>query len=253
MTRAKLWSAVVFGTCGLLACSKQGSAPEPENSYTASHDPTLNEPPPATDPVADPAAGTTATPGIEPGPIAGTTDPSISKPATGVTGIEPSTPAPLTDGQIAKVAETVDKGEIDQAKEVQKKAKNPQVKKLAAQLIQHHTKNKQKGQSLVKKEELTPEASPVSEDLSAKAEKNLQSIKDATAPAEAERAYVDAQIAQHEEVLQLLTTRLIPSAVNTDLKAQLEETRKMVEQHIEQARKVKEAISGTEAAVPPAG
>src|SRR5688572_16500497 len=123
MTRAKVWSAVVVGSLGLLACSKQGSTPEPENSYTAANDPVLTDPAPAADPVAQPAPGTTASPGLEPAPVGGTIDPSISKPATGVAGIEPSTPAPLTDGQIAKVAETVDKGEIEQAKEVQKKAK----------------------------------------------------------------------------------------------------------------------------------
>jgi putative membrane protein len=251
MKSSKCLSAVVFGSISLIACSKQGSSPEPESSYTASNDPMLAEPPPAADPVAEPAPGTTAQPGLMPDPVGGPGEPS--QPATGVAGIAPSTPAPLTDGQIAKVAETVDSGEIEQAREVQKKAKSPQVKKLAARLIQHHTKSKQKRQTLAKREELKLEESPVCEQLAAKAEQNLESIKAASAPSEAERTFVDAQIAQHQEVLDLLDNRLIPSAVNADLKAQLEETRKMVESHIEEARKVKQAISASPASSAPSG
>jgi signal transduction histidine kinase len=48
--------------------------------------------------------------------------------------------------------------------------------------------------------------------------------------------------------------RSLPSAVNTDLKAQLEETRSMVQQHIEEARKIQQALSeAASAAPPPAG
>lgn len=251
--RSSKWisSALVVGSFGLLACSKQGASPEPENAYTASNDSTLTEPAPAPDALATPAPGT-SDPALAPDPV-GTIDPSMSKPATGIGAVPAPSTTPLTDGQIAKVAETVDKGEIEQGKEVQKRAKNPQVKQLAAQLIQHHTKSKQKGASLVKKEQLTLEESAVGDQLGSKAEQNLQTIKAASAPAEAERAYVDAQISQHEEVLELLNTRLIPSAVNADLKAQLEETRKMVETHIEQARKVQQKLSEAATATPPAG
>lgn len=242
MASSKLISAFVFGTLSVVACSKQGSTPEPESSYSAANDQTMAESPPPADPVADPAAGSTASAALEPGPI-DTTD-IAGKPAVGVgAGVTPQPSTPLTDGQIAKVAETVDTGEIEQSKEAQKRAKNPQVKQLATQLLQHHTKSKQKGDTLVKKAELTPEDSSVASDISTKAEANLLTIKNAEAPADVERAYVDAQISQHEAVLELLNTKLIPNAVNAQLKAQLEETRKMVEQHILKARKVKQALS----------
>jgi putative membrane protein len=97
---------------------------------------------------------------------------------------------------------------------------------------------------------LTPEESPISAELTSKAEEALQSIKAASAPADAERAYIDAQVKQHETVLELINTRLLPSAVNAELKAQLEETRSMVEKHIEEARKVQQALSETPSAVP---
>lgn len=255
MANSKLFYAVVIGSMSALACSKQGASQDPENAYTASNEATQNEAALAPDPV---AAAPAPEPNLEPGPI-GATGPSgiAGAPGTGApmtAPAAPAQPAPLTDGQILKVAETVDKGEIEQSKEMQKKARNPQVKKLAASLIQHHTKNKQKGQSVGKKAQLTPEDSSVATELTAKAEENLQTIKAAGDAKEAEQAYVDSQIRQHETVLELLNTRLIPSAMNADLKAALEETRKMVETHIEEARKVKQAISDTAAApTPPSG
>src|SRR5690349_24033749 len=104
MTRSKLYSSMLLGSLVLLACNKQGSGPEPENGYTASNDPILNEPTPAADPVAQPAPGTAAGAGLEPGPVA-ITDPSTSVPTA---ASSESAAVPLTDGQIAKVAETVD-------------------------------------------------------------------------------------------------------------------------------------------------
>jgi putative membrane protein len=246
MSNPKLSCALVLGSIGLLACSKQGSSPEAENAYTASNDTTTVEA--TADPMASSEPNTPTEPSYQPAPIPGSAG---EAPAGGPPPASAETTA-LTDAQIIKVAETVDKGEIEQAKEAQKKVKNPQVKKLASHMISQHTKSKQKGASLAKKAQLTPADSPVATELTTKAEETLQTLKTA-APADIDRAYVDAQVKQHETVLELLNTRLIPSAVNTDLKAQLEETRSMVERHIEEARKVQQALSETATTPAPAG
>lgn len=249
MANSRLFCAVVVGSIALVACSKQGTTQEPANAYTASNEATPNEAALSPDPLA--AAPSTADPALEPGPVGATGPAGTAAPSTAAS--TPAAAAPLTDGQILKVAEAVDKGEIEQSKEVQKKAHNPQVKKLAAELIQHHTKSKQKGQTLGKKAQLTPEDSTVSSELSAKAEENLQTIKTAADAKGAETAFVDGQIRQHETVLELLNTRLIPNAMNADLKAQLEETRKMIETQIEDARRVKQAMDTAAAPTPPSG
>jgi putative membrane protein len=244
MKNSTLFCALVFGSISLVGCSKQGSSPEAENAYTAQTETTTVE---ATrDPM---APNTPSDPTYQPAPIAGGT--TVDAPAGGPPPAS-SEPVALSDAQIVKVAETVDKGEIEQAKEAQKKSKNPQVKKLASHMIAQHTKSQKKGATLAKKAQLTPEDSPVASELSTKAEEALQTLKTA-APAELDKAYVDAQVKQHETVLELLNTRLIPSAVNADLKAQLEETRSMVEKHIEEARKIQQALTDSASATPPAG
>jgi len=247
MKNSKLLCALVLSSIGLAACSKQGSSPEAENAYTAQTETTTVE---AThDPMASGAPTMPSDPSYQPAPIAGGTAadaPAGGPPPAGTEAVA------LSDAQIVKVAETVDKGEIEQAKEAQKKSKNPQVKKLASHMIAQHTKSQKKGATVAKKAQLTPEDSPVATELSTKAEEALQTLKSA-APAELDRAYVDAQVKQHETVLELLNTRLIPSAVNADLKAQLEETRNMVQQHIEEARKIQQALSEANPAPATAG
>jgi putative membrane protein len=253
MANSKLFCAVVVGSLSLIACSKQGATEEPQTAATVSTEPPQTEPGGSGAEMA--AASNPGEATLEPGPV-GATGPSGVGPtpiAPATAAPAPAAAAPLTDGQILKVAEAVDKGEIEQSKEVQKKARNPQVKKLAAELIQHHTKNKQKGQTVGKKAQLTLEDSTVLSELSAKAEENLQTIKAAPDAKLAEQAYVESQIRQHETVLELLNTRLIPSAMNAELKSALEETRKMVETHIEEAKRVKQAITETGAASTPPG
>lgn len=149
---------------------------------------------------------------------------------------------PLTDGQILEVAETVDKGEVQQAQAMQSKAQSSAVQQLAQHLIQDHQKNEQKIENVEQSAQVSPEESALSHDLQQTAQQTVQQIQQQPA-SEAERTFVNAQVSQHQKVLQLLNDRLIPSAINSDLKQRLEETRKMIEQHLERAKQVQEALS----------
>lgn len=252
MTNSMLLRGLMAGSLLLIGCAKQGTSSESESGASASDETTGGAM------AADPPSTTEATPAtasvVEPGPV-GATGPTA---ATGgdivapTAPVAPPAPAPLTDGQIVRVSEAVDSSEIDQAKEVQKKAKNPEVKKLAARILQQHTKNKQKAQTVAKRAQLKAEESTVATDVTTKSEESLQSIKTAAAPSDAERAFVDGQVRQQESVLELLNTRLIPNAINADLKAQLEETRKIIEKHIEETKRVQQALQAAPAS-PPSG
>ncbi|HEY6879125.1 MAG TPA: DUF4142 domain-containing protein [Polyangiales bacterium] len=204
-------SSLLFG-----ACAKQTPAPETAANVPPAQPAVVAEAPPPPEPVAPP----------------------VEEP--------PPAPAPLTDAQIAKVLETVDEGEIAQAKLAQKKSKNPKVKKFAAHMIQQHTKAKAKGAALAKKSKLTPEDSPVSQELSEKGAQHLATLEGAEA-ATFDAAYITAQAQQHQEVLSLLDTRLTPSATDAALKSLLSETRTMVETHATEAKALEASV-----AAPPA-
>jgi putative membrane protein len=207
-------SSLVFG-----ACAKKG----PESETAAS----LPPPPAQTIVVAEPAP-----PPVEPAPLPA--PPPVEQPAP--------VPATLTDAQIVHVLATVDSAEIEQAKLAQKKSKNPQVKKFAAHMIQHHTKSKTKGAAWAKKAKLTPEESPVSTELTSKGAAQLEALNTAE-PALFDTTYIGGQATQHQEVLTLLNAQLEPNSQSPDLKAMLGEVKTMVEGHITEATTIQQALN----------
>ncbi|HEX5658759.1 MAG TPA: DUF4142 domain-containing protein, partial [Polyangiales bacterium] len=204
-------SSLLFG-----ACAKQTPPPEAPPSLPPAQTIVVAEAPP-------------------PEPVA----PPVEEPP-------PPPPAPLTDAQIAKVLDAVDTGEIAQAKLAQKKSKNPKVKKFAAHMIQAHTKSSTKAKAWAKKVKLTPEETPVSQELTAKGEQNLASLESADA-ASFDAAYVAAQAQAHQEVLTLIDSRLAPGATDEQLKAFLTETRTMVETHATEAKELEATVSAAPA------
>jgi len=153
-----------------------------------------------------------------------------------------SKPAPLTDDQIAMITDKVNAGEVEQAKLAKEKAKDKRVRQYAQHMIQQHTKAKNKGDQLAKKEKLAPSESPVSTDLTSSASQALESLKTAEATS-FDKTYIDSQIQQHQRVLDLLNSQLIPNATNMDLKAQLEEARSMVETHLAEAKELQMSLA----------
>jgi putative membrane protein len=95
---------------------------------------------------------------------------------------------------------------------------------------------------LVTKLHVTPELSPTSESLKAGGEKNvaaLQLLKGAAL----DRAYVDHEVAYHQQVLEALDAVLIPGAKNQELKGLLVKVRPAFVAHLEHARHLQSALN----------
>jgi putative membrane protein len=176
------------------------------------------------------------------------TAPPIEEPAEPTTNPTPSTaeraempaqPAtsPLDDNQIVRVVSTVDSGEIEQGQLAQQKASDVRVKKFAQQMIDQHSKSKQKNLTLIKQQQLLPSNSSVANDLTDNGSRVLDSLNRVEGP-DFDKTYIDAQVDQHQAVLDLLNSRLIPDATNAELRSQLEQTKKMVEQHLQHAKSI---------------
>lgn len=229
--------AVLCAATALLsfACSSDEET-TPQSGYpetSGAEEPMTAE---ADPPAAEPALPETSE--THPGPVAAGVDPvsPASDPAMGKA-------ADLSDEQIAKITETVDTGEIEQAKVAQTKAKSPSVKKFAKQMATHHGKSKKDGAKLAKQSSLEPQESPVCDDLKRKGDDTLETLKSAERT-EFDQKYIDAQVTQHEEVLNLIDRQLMPSAESPELKAQLEKTRTMVDGHLTEAKAIQAELAG---------
>jgi putative membrane protein len=187
-------------------------------------------------PPPDPAPQAAPEPAPPPAPVAEAPPPPPAPPA------EP----PLSDAQVAAVADASHSAEIDAGKLAQAKAKDARVKKFAAMMVSHHSDAKKKQEKLLSKEKLAPAESPMSAKVKSDAENELASLKSATG-ADFDKAYVDLQIKMHEDTLNAIDTKLLPNVKDAGLKAQLEEFRPKVEEHLKQAKELQSSLGAAPA------
>jgi putative membrane protein len=151
-------------------------------------------------------------------------------------------PAALSDAEIAKITDSVDSAEIEQANVASSRAKHESVKQFAQHMIAQHTASKQKGADLVHKKSVTPVSSTVSGNLQRDGMQMLEKLK-ASDLAAFDATYIAGQIEEHQQVLQLLNSQLIPSATDADLRALLTDARAMVERHIAAAKTIQQSLA----------
>lgn len=145
------------------------------------------------------------------------------------------TPAPLSDGQIAAIAGAANKSELAAAKSAISKTTNPDVRRFADMMITDHTKVDGEATALFAKLDVQPTPG----DISAKIDRDATAAAmklDAATGADFDKAYVDGQVAAHQQVLDLLETQLIPSAHAPELAALLTSVRTSVQAHLTMAK-----------------
>jgi putative membrane protein len=177
---------------------------------------------------ATPVAVTTAAPPtVERPPPAPMNPPSAATPPAQV----------LSDEQIAAVANAANSGEIDQAHVAERKAHDARVKQFAKMMVAHHTKAKEQQATLLKKLNVTETENPKSDEMRDHSQKLVASLEAATGP-QFDRAYIDLQVNEHEQVLDTIDNVLIPNAKHAELKAALQKFRPQVAAHLQMARDI---------------
>jgi putative membrane protein len=241
-----------YAVCSLLllACAKSTS-PESQTASDVPDTTAMNTPPPSVGPSAAEMQTSTvatgeATPGAEVAGQPPASQPLSPMPTTPATAAAPET---LTDDQIVKIAETINSGEVEQAKLAQKTSKNGRVKRYANHMITEHTKAKKKTTTVAKKAQLTPADSPTAQTLSDKATRVKETLE-TTDKADFDKRYIDAQVEAHESVALLIDSKLLPNASNPELKERLEEAKKMVEQHLAEAKEIQSSLTASASSTP---
>ena len=84
---------------------------------------------------------------------------------------------------------------------------------------------------------VTPQDNPTSQSLKVGGDKNLAHLKTLTGAA-FDKAYVDHEVAYHQQVIDALDKTLIPGATNGELKALLTKVRPAFVAHLEHAKQL---------------
>jgi putative membrane protein len=141
----------------------------------------------------------------------------------------------VNDAQIAAIVVAANQVDIDAGKFAAAKTSSADVKAFANTMITDHTAVNKSAVELVTKLKVSPEENDTSRSLTAGGQENLAKLRDLSGKA-FDKAYVDHEVAYHEQVISALDTVLIPNAQNAELKALLVKVRPAFEAHLAHAK-----------------
>jgi putative membrane protein len=147
------------------------------------------------------------------------------------------------DAQIAHIVVTANQVDIDAGKLAESKASSAQVKAFGKQMVTDHSGVNQQAVALAKKLNVTPQDNATSQSLKAGGADNVKKLNGLSGAA-FDKAYVDHEIAYHEQVLDAIDKVLVPNAKNEELKALIVKVRPAFVAHLEHAKMVKGQLKG---------
>jgi putative membrane protein len=146
------------------------------------------------------------------------------------------------DAQIAAIVVTANQVDIDAGKLAESNAMSADVKAFGRQMVTDHTGVNKQATELVTKLGLTPEDNPTAQSLKAGGADNVKALN-AMSGAAFDKAYIDHEVAYHQQVLDAVDKTLIPSAQNAELKALLVKVRPAFVAHLEHAKQVQQSLT----------
>jgi putative membrane protein len=149
----------------------------------------------------------------------------------------------INDAQIASIVVTANQVDIDAGKLAASQSTNADVKKFAELMVTDHTGVNKAAVDLATKLKVTPQDNPTSQSLKADGDKHLARLKTLSGAA-FDKAYVDREVAYHQQVLDAVDKVLIPNAGNAELKALLVKVRPAFVAHLEHAKHLQKSTNG---------
>jgi putative membrane protein len=146
----------------------------------------------------------------------------------------------VNDAQIASIVVTANQVDIDAGKLAASRSTNEEVKSFARLMVTDHTGVNKAATDLAVKLKVTPQDNPTSQSLKADGEKSLAHLKTLKGAA-FDKAYIDREVAYHQQVIDALDKTLIPNASNAELKALLVKVRPAFVAHLEHAKRLQAA------------
>lgn len=150
---------------------------------------------------------------------------------------------PLGDAKIAAIVDVANQGEVQQAELARERAAQPEVLGFATAMIAGHGAAAREQSQLLEQRGIEPEFSAIAEGLMDRSMETQEALRGLRGPA-FDRAYMQAQLDQHRDLLRMLDEQLIPSADDPRYRAYLEQLRAEVAQHLTHAERIRGNLTG---------
>jgi putative membrane protein len=109
-------------------------------------------------------------------------------------------------------------------------------------MVTDHTGVNKAATDLAGKLKVTPQDNPTSQSLKSGGDKNIAHLKTLKGTA-FDKAYIDHEVAYHQQVIDALDNTLIPGATNAELKALLIKVRPAFVAHLEHAKLLQSSLA----------
>ena len=147
----------------------------------------------------------------------------------------------INDAQIASIVVTANQVDIDAGKLAEARATNAQIKAFGKQMVTDHTGVNKQAADLVGRLGVTPQDNPTAQSLKTGGAANVKRLSGLSGAA-FDKAYIDQEVAYHQQVLDALDKTLIPGAQNAELKALLVKVRPAFVAHLEHAKRLQASL-----------
>jgi putative membrane protein len=144
--------------------------------------------------------------------------------------------AAMTDAGIFAMLAAANQGEISAGKMAETKATNASVKAFARDMVAAHTKMLNDGNARAKRQNITPD-SAAADSIMQMNQSTAATLTSAAKGAAFDSAYVNAQVAGHQYVLDLVK-RAEGQAQNADLKSALTAAEPQVQSHLDRIKDI---------------
>ena len=150
----------------------------------------------------------------------------------------------VNDAQIAAIVVTANQVDIDAGKLAESMGGSAEVKKFGKDMVRDHTGVNKSAVDLVTKLKVTPEDNPTAMSLKKGGMDNVDNLKTMKGHA-FDKAYIDHEVAYHEQVIEAMDKTLIPGAKNEELKALLVKVRPAFVSHLAHAKMLQTKMMST--------
>jgi putative membrane protein len=217
---------MVTTLAGVIGCGAEPKEPARAPTQTTGAPTGMQAPPPAQQPT------TEARPTTEAKPQEGTPRADATK------GKQEGA---LSDAEIVAVVQTVNTGEVEMAELAKKNAASPEVKSFAVMMVTDHTDAANKGKIVSEKARVSPMENETSLQMKSEMQTTTSNLKNQKGK-DFDRAYIDAQVKAHRDLLDAIDNKLLPGAQSADLKTHLTELRRHIATHLAKAEELQQKM-----------
>ncbi len=149
----------------------------------------------------------------------------------------------VNDAQVVSIVVIANQVDIDAGQLAASRSTKDEVKVFARLMVTDHTSVQKAATDLAAKLKVIPQDNPTSQSLKADGEKSLAYLKTLRGAA-FDKAYIDREVAYHQQVIDALDKTLIPGATNEEHKALLVQVRPAFVAHLELAKRLQASQKG---------